>query len=111
MDEPRVLLSRLVCAGSEQLADLPQPLFYYIALGLVGAGMVAIIASLIGWWATCLNTYCTFSLVSPIITTIFYSNYIQSKFTVFHARSVTSADRIRHMSADHLMASVPWTKS
>lgn len=69
-DAPRVLLSRLLGAGSEKLNALPQPLFFYIALGLISAGLIAIFASIIGWWATCLNTYCILSFVS------FYPYYI-----------------------------------
>lgn len=66
MDGPRVLLSRLLIIGSEKLADLPQPLFYYIAIGLAVAGIVALIASMIGWWAACLNTYCLLSIVNAV---------------------------------------------
>lgn len=63
-DSNRVLLSRLVGANSDKLINLPHPFFYYIALGLAGAGLVAIFASIIGWWAICLNTYCLLSIVS-----------------------------------------------
>ena len=63
-DVPRILLSRLLGAGSERLTELQHPLFYYIAVGLALAGIVAICASLIGWWAACLNTYRFFSFVS-----------------------------------------------
>lgn len=62
-DPPRILMSRMLCAGSEQMADLPQPLFYYVALGLGIAGSIALFASMIGWWVVCLNTYCMLSLV------------------------------------------------
>ena len=67
MDEPRVLLSRLLIIGNDKL-DLPEPLFYYIAVGLTFAGIVALIASMIGWWAACLNTYCLLSIVSLLFT-------------------------------------------
>lgn len=67
MDEPRVLLSRLLIIGNDKL-DLPEPLFYYIAVGLTFAGIVALIASMIGWWAACLNTYCLLSIVSVLFT-------------------------------------------
>lgn len=63
MDEPRILLSRLLLIGNDKL-DLPEPLFYYIAIGLTVAGIVALIASMIGWWAACLNTYCLLSIVN-----------------------------------------------
>lgn len=66
MDTPRVLLSRLLIIGNDKL-DLPEPLFYYIAVGLAVAGVVAIIASMIGWWATCLNTYCLLSIYFLIV--------------------------------------------
>lgn len=57
-------MSRLLCAGSEQMSDLAQPLFYYVALGLAAAGAVALLASMIGWWVVFLNTYCMLSIVS-----------------------------------------------
>lgn len=63
MDEPRVLLSRLLLIGNDKLLDLREPLFYYIAIGLTIAGVVAMIASMIGWWAACYNTYCLLSIV------------------------------------------------
>lgn len=63
-DVNRILLSRLIGASSEKLLNLPHPFFYYIALGLAGAGLIAIFASIVGWWATCLNTYCLLTIVS-----------------------------------------------
>ncbi len=66
MDEQRVLLSRLLIVGNNKL-DLPEPLFYYIAMGLAIAGVVALIASMIGWWAACLNTYCLLSIVKRFL--------------------------------------------
>lgn len=62
IDEPRVMLSRLLIIGNDKL-DLPEPLFYYIAIGLTLAGVVALFASLIGWMTVCLNTYCLLSIV------------------------------------------------
>lgn len=61
-DTNRILLSRLLGATNEQLADLPQPLFYYISLGLGAAGTIAILAAIVGFWASCLNTYCFLTL-------------------------------------------------
>ncbi|XP_055694107.1 tetraspanin-11 [Lutzomyia longipalpis] len=66
-DNPRILLSRLLGATSEQLADLPQPLFFYIALGLAGAGFIAICAALIGCWAACSGTYCILSVYFLVV--------------------------------------------
>lgn len=62
-DPNRILLSRLIGASSETLSSLSQPFFYYIALGLAVAGLIAIFASFVGWWATCLNNYCVLSIV------------------------------------------------
>lgn len=61
-DNKRILLSRLLAAPSEQLSSLPQPLLYYIALGLAVAGFVAVLASVLGFWASCLHTYCFLSV-------------------------------------------------
>ncbi|XP_032596996.1 uncharacterized protein LOC6568824 [Drosophila grimshawi] len=57
-DSRRILLSRLLAAPSEQLNSLPQPLLYYIAVGLAIAGFVAVVAAVVGFWASCLHTYC-----------------------------------------------------
>jgi len=62
IDGKKILLSRLLVANSERLNDLPQPLFYYLAIGLITAGVVAVFASIIGIWSTCLNTYCYLSI-------------------------------------------------
>ncbi|XP_030383185.1 tetraspanin-12 [Scaptodrosophila lebanonensis] len=61
-DTRRILLSRLLAAPSERLSALPQPLLYYIALGLCVAGFVAVLAAVIGFWASCLHTYCFLSV-------------------------------------------------
>lgn len=66
-DSNRILLSRLISASSETLSNLSQPFFYYIALGLAVAGLIAIFASFIGWWATCLNNYCVLSIVRKML--------------------------------------------
>lgn len=60
-DTKRILLSRLLAATSEHLNDLPEPLFYYISVGLAVAGLIAILAAMMGFWASCLNTYCCLS--------------------------------------------------
>lgn len=62
-DTQRILMSRLLCAGSEQLNELPQPLFYYVALALAGGGAVAVVAAMVGWWAVCLNNVCMLTIV------------------------------------------------
>ncbi|GAB0090175.1 Tetraspanin [Sergentomyia squamirostris] len=66
-DNPRILLSRLLGATSDQLSDLPQPLFFYIALGLAGAGFIAICSALIGCWAACSGTYCILSIYFMVV--------------------------------------------
>ncbi|XP_005182161.1 tetraspanin-11 [Musca domestica] len=60
-DTKRILLSRLLAATSERLNDLPEPLFYYISVGLAMAGLIAVLAAMMGFWASCLNTYCCLS--------------------------------------------------
>ncbi|XP_053670444.1 CD151 antigen [Anopheles nili] len=73
-DAPRILLSRLLISSSDQhrtpLSELEQPLFYYVAFGLTSAGLVAIIASLLGCWATCMNTYCVLTMYFLIILSL-----------------------------------------
>ncbi|KAH8335115.1 hypothetical protein KR074_009696, partial [Drosophila pseudoananassae] len=56
-DGKRVLLSRLFVASSDRLNSLPQPLLHYIALGVASAGLIAVLAAVVGCWANCLHTY------------------------------------------------------
>jgi hypothetical protein len=58
-DVPRVLLSRLL--GSNHMSS--QPLFYYIALGLMGMGLAVCATCVLGFWAVCLDTHCLLALV------------------------------------------------
>ncbi|XP_034666606.1 tetraspanin-8 [Drosophila subobscura] len=61
-DNKRILLSRLLAAPNDRLNALPQPLLYYIALGLAIAGFIAVLTSVVGFWASCLHTYCFLSI-------------------------------------------------
>lgn len=72
-DTNRILLSRLIGASSDKLSHLPHPFFYYIALGLAVAGLIAILSSFIGWWATCLNNHCILSIVCGTIFSFVFS--------------------------------------
>ncbi|XP_017105882.2 CD151 antigen [Drosophila bipectinata] len=56
-DGKRVLLSRLFVASSDRLNSLQQPLLHYIALGVASAGLIAVLAAVVGCWANCLHTY------------------------------------------------------
>ncbi|GLV31995.1 Tetraspanin 68C [Carabus blaptoides fortunei] len=58
-DSDRVLLSRLLVPGPASLTDdLPQPLFYYFALGVIALGLVLCLAGVMGCWAACIDSYC-----------------------------------------------------
>ncbi|XP_039957207.1 uncharacterized protein LOC120772576 isoform X2 [Bactrocera tryoni] len=61
-DSKRILLSRLLVTTSEKLNSLPQPLFYYMSVGVPVAGCVAVLVSMVGFWASSLDTYCCLSL-------------------------------------------------
>ncbi|XP_035789020.1 CD151 antigen-like [Anopheles albimanus] len=78
-DSPRILLSRLLISATEQhrtpLSELEQPLFHYVAFGLTSAGLVAIIASLLGCWATCMNTYCVLTMYFLIILSLLIAEF------------------------------------
>ncbi|XP_052861344.1 CD151 antigen [Anopheles cruzii] len=78
-DSPRILLSRLLISATDQhrtpLSELEQPLFYYVAFGLTTAGLVAIIASLLGCWATCMNTYCVLTMYFLIILALLIAEF------------------------------------
>lgn len=43
--------------------DLPQPLFYYIALGIITLGLILCLAGVMGCWAACIDSYCVLTLV------------------------------------------------
>lgn len=76
IDSERILLSRLVGASSDILLNLPHPFFYYVALGLAIAGLFAIFASFIGWWATCLKSYCVLSIVGGLHNSLVCKKFI-----------------------------------
>lgn len=105
-DPPRILMSRLLCAGSQQLSDLPQPLFYYVALGLAGAGAVALLASMIGWWVVCLNTYFMLSLVSFDFDLLMYLLILNTIPLVLPDRYVPVAARILSVSDAYDLAAL-----
>ena len=67
LDNRRLLISKLLGATNEVLAELPQPMFYYFALGLAGSGLKGLFASILGCWANCWTNYCTLTLVSGTI--------------------------------------------
>lgn len=98
IDSERILLSRLVGASSDILLNLPHPFFYYVALGLAVAGLSAIFASFIGWWATCLKSYCVLSIVGGIAIAffLFAMRAINCKFfcsrAVFFSCALIAAD-------------------
>lgn len=62
-DSKRILISRLIGASSDPLLNLPQPFFYYVALGFATSGLIAVFTSIIGWWASCLKNYYILSIV------------------------------------------------
>lgn len=57
-DVPRVLLSRLL--GSNHMPT--HPLFYYMALGLMGTGLLVCATGVLGFWAACLHSHCLLAL-------------------------------------------------
>ncbi|XP_020816011.1 uncharacterized protein LOC110190045 [Drosophila serrata] len=61
-DNKRVLLSRMLAASSDRLSSLSHPLLHYVALGVAIAGFVAVLAAVVGFWASCLHTYCILSV-------------------------------------------------
>lgn len=125
IDSKRILLSRLVGATSETLLNLPHPFFYYIALGLAVAGLFAIFASFLGWWASCLNSYCVLSIVCGSFKVYFKEiddklNYapISTLFSlqimnfrlilVFFSRTIVIACWIYILLNGNSLATMPW---
>uniref|UniRef100_A0AAR5PK21 Tetraspanin n=1 Tax=Dendroctonus ponderosae TaxID=77166 RepID=A0AAR5PK21_DENPD len=67
-DADRILLSKLLVAGP--LTNLPQPLFYYVAVGLTLLGLTLTAAGILGCWASCLHSYWLISLYFVLIMAV-----------------------------------------
>lgn len=99
-DTNRILLSRLIGASSDQLSHMSHPFFYYIALALAVAGLIAIFASFIGWWATCLNNYYILSIVSAALRIdrfgdkLICRSLFHKLFAVFFSGIAVAIDRV-----------------
>lgn len=61
-DSKRILLSRLLAAPDDDL--LTHPPFYYLALGLLAAGLAMCATGALGCWATYMPSYAVLSIVS-----------------------------------------------
>ncbi|XP_068083116.1 CD151 antigen-like, partial [Anabrus simplex] len=57
-DIPRVLLSRLLLPAQGPT----HPLFYYVALGFMAAGLAVCTTGVLGCWASCLQSHCILGL-------------------------------------------------
>ncbi|XP_059060242.1 CD151 antigen [Achroia grisella] len=66
-DSQRILLSRLLASPE---GDLDQPPFYYLALGLLAAGLVVCATAALGCWATYLPGYLILTLYFLIVLTL-----------------------------------------
>lgn len=66
-DQKKQLISKLVGVTNEYLWDLPKPLFFYVALGLAGLGLVCLLTAVLGCWTNCWTNYCTLTLVSLFV--------------------------------------------
>lgn len=64
LDHPKLLISKLLGITNESLAGLEHPLFFYVAVGLAGAGLIGLFAAILGCWANCWTNYYTLTLVS-----------------------------------------------
>ncbi|XP_063695594.1 tetraspanin-11 [Culicoides brevitarsis] len=76
-DGPRVLLSRLIISSLDNspLTNLSQPFFFYVALGIIVAGLIASIAAALGVWASCINRYCILSLYFLIVIILLFFEF------------------------------------
>lgn len=70
-DTQRILLSRLLAAPDGGLA---QPPFYYLALALLGGGMIMCAAAALGCWATYMPGYIILSFVSVVDVHYLFKN-------------------------------------
>lgn len=63
-DQHKILISKLLGVTNEYLSEIPRPLFYYVAIGLSGSGLISLFAAIVGLWTNCWTNYCTLTLVS-----------------------------------------------
>lgn len=115
-DSNRIIISRLIGASSETLSNLQQPFFYYIALGLATAGLIAIFASLIGWWAVCLSSYLVLSIVCNcflfefILYFMMYLFQIYFQYLVFSSSIIVIISWVFILLDGSRMATMHWSK-
>lgn len=64
VDGHKQLISKLLGVTNYYLAELPRPLFFYVAIGLAGCGLICLFAAILGVWANCWTNSCTLTLVS-----------------------------------------------
>lgn len=67
VDQRKLLVSKLLGVTNEFLAESPKPLFYWIAIGCAGCGLIGLFAAILGCWANCWTNYCTLTLVSGVL--------------------------------------------
>lgn len=71
-DEPRMLVSTLLVASNESLAELSQPLFFYIAIIVSCIGIIIALIGFIGCWAAFINKFCILFVVSIVSGCVYY---------------------------------------
>lgn len=64
LDPEKLLLSRLMTSGV--LANLPYPLFHYLALATAILGLYLAGTGILGCWASCAHSFYVLTFVSPI---------------------------------------------
>lgn len=79
-DSDRILLSRLL--GSSDVHP-EQPIFYYVALVIVGIGFIIAITGILGCWASCLYNCCITAAVSKNTIRLTIIKIINMFFMVF----------------------------
>ncbi|XP_050311868.1 tetraspanin-11 [Anthonomus grandis grandis] len=68
-DNERILVSKLL-ASSGPFADLPQPYFYYVAIGLALLGLTLAAAGILGCWASCLHNFWLLSFYFVLVMAV-----------------------------------------
>ncbi|CAB0041501.1 unnamed protein product [Trichogramma brassicae] len=79
-DGERVLMSRLL-GGSDTWPE--QPLFYYVALGVVGLGFFVACCGLLGCWVSCLRNCCITVSYAAVIVVLLVSKCALCLVVVF----------------------------
>ncbi|CAD6245149.1 GSCOCG00013552001-RA-CDS, partial [Cotesia congregata] len=80
IDNNRILLSRLLNTNESVVKE---PIFYYLALIVIGVGFLIALSGLLGCWVSCLANNCVTVLYMIILITLMISQLTVCVLTIF----------------------------